>query len=486
MVPLFGLSAVGNKSLRFREAQGLVSWEKRKGSEAVNTYMKNRLPAGAVDQNTTIGGTPLDKKERHLLNDLKKKNGANANEEPDKEEEEGRKESNTSLVQPLACAKRMKNVRRDIANNGTTSTTHQPSTTPFSEPNSNPNPDDTWSHTAALEEPLLSLDDVELDYSFGAFNDPLNDLFNNPVSGFSNLSQNGHKEPSEGQRASETESSCDHVERPMQRIDGQDVPSLKTRAQEHVGKDDWDNEEALNDGYLDGPTSSQDHVEDWYYSDPAVSNGIHSGGLQGNGDSQVPSLHVGAPHVPNQAQIDYNRPVEHNKEYSAQSGGNLGQPKNHGVQYDTNSSRSSLNKKRKHENFADQSVAVPEQAMKRQRPGVMNHTAISTGHRIPLSTSRVIRDSAARQRPIAKPATLRGRLEGKSTLQPYHYTRPTFEMQTAAQKQEAPDKQTIAPQGVGHSSKECISANNVDHTTAASSLPSARPNSNRSSSETVL
>ena len=86
-IPILGLSAVGNRSLRFREAEGLISWEKRKGSDAVNAFMINRLPPGAHDQNTTIGGSSLTKAELGALHALKSSGGTQEGHGEDSEED---------------------------------------------------------------------------------------------------------------------------------------------------------------------------------------------------------------------------------------------------------------------------------------------------------------------------------------------------------------------------------------------------------------
>ena len=66
-VDLFGMSALGNRRMRFRKDAGILAWETRQGSAPVADFMKARLPAGAIEANTTRDVGSLTAREKDQL-----------------------------------------------------------------------------------------------------------------------------------------------------------------------------------------------------------------------------------------------------------------------------------------------------------------------------------------------------------------------------------------------------------------------------------
>ena len=64
---LFGMSALGNRRMRFRKDAGILAWETRKPSAAIIEFLKARLPAGAIEANTTRDVGPLTDREKFQL-----------------------------------------------------------------------------------------------------------------------------------------------------------------------------------------------------------------------------------------------------------------------------------------------------------------------------------------------------------------------------------------------------------------------------------
>lgn len=61
--PLPGLSALGNRKRRFREANGLASWDRRDSTNAFTEAIRSHLSPSQLRRNTTIGFQGLTTKE---------------------------------------------------------------------------------------------------------------------------------------------------------------------------------------------------------------------------------------------------------------------------------------------------------------------------------------------------------------------------------------------------------------------------------------
>lgn len=69
--PLPGLSAMGNRKRRFRENNGLASWEKREGTKRITDIIRSHLSDEQQANNTTRGFDRLSQQE---LQDIKDDN----------------------------------------------------------------------------------------------------------------------------------------------------------------------------------------------------------------------------------------------------------------------------------------------------------------------------------------------------------------------------------------------------------------------------
>lgn len=72
MAPQIGLAAIGNRRDRFRIQNGLVSWDKRVGSDAITSYITSKLSTEDIVNNTTRGLKGLSKQEQNEVANLNK------------------------------------------------------------------------------------------------------------------------------------------------------------------------------------------------------------------------------------------------------------------------------------------------------------------------------------------------------------------------------------------------------------------------------
>ena len=73
--PLQRLSALGNRKVRFREANGLASWDHREGTERITELIRSHLSEEQRQENTTRGFDGLTKEEFRAIRDENRRSG---------------------------------------------------------------------------------------------------------------------------------------------------------------------------------------------------------------------------------------------------------------------------------------------------------------------------------------------------------------------------------------------------------------------------
>ncbi|KAG8533999.1 uncharacterized protein KY384_000841 [Bacidia gigantensis] len=87
VTPIFTCQALGNRKDRYRVKEGLISWDKRTGTDNMTEYLTQRLPAAAISSNSIRGIPPLTPLEQlqarsaNRGNFLQKANGRNLSDE---------------------------------------------------------------------------------------------------------------------------------------------------------------------------------------------------------------------------------------------------------------------------------------------------------------------------------------------------------------------------------------------------------------------
>ena len=73
--PLQRLSALGNRKVRFREANGLASWDHREGTKRITKMIRSHLSKEQRKQNSTRGFDGLTKEEFRAIRDENRRSG---------------------------------------------------------------------------------------------------------------------------------------------------------------------------------------------------------------------------------------------------------------------------------------------------------------------------------------------------------------------------------------------------------------------------
>ena len=475
---MYGLAAIGNKSLRFREAQGLIAWETRKSSEAVNGFMKRRLPAEAVAQNTSIGGTPLTREELKTLRELKKKGG-----ESSRDGEENSEEDDSPQHLREKSKEKGKSGRRNVENPVTS--THLTRFDPFSDSNTGWNPVLQRSQEKSAQDSVDGLDNMGLPFDFGSFGNPFYDLsadpfaepFRDPFGDPSGSHQAAGQMPTAGYYGLDNNNVSNHYQRPNH-PENQHMPEHQTVIKDHGTMNGTNNANDSNIGHSNGNAFQRDKDQDWFDLDQAHFDGNPLSESQIEEILQRAIAEPSVPVVPNKSiatETDCNQKLLSD---------NMGQFRPLVAPHDANSTNSAPSKKRKHNQSFDQSGQPSQPAAKRQRSGA-HYLEEFSGQSAPFNTNsqgdplapRLDQGRVMHQDRIDGQAVEQDRHHGPR-LQPYQYVPPTMETQDSDKAPEATHVADAIAEGGQQSSQK--------QDGAANGNPTRRANSSGASSDTIL